>query len=162
MILTVDILLLIVCYPIIYFKILQTVAKSAAQSRSTKDRHGKQKRKMSKKLLVIIMVVIISYTPYGIVTNIIENPPGLKMRSAYYIALTFATLHSLCNPMLFLWQGSLLRGATFAFLRMISAKMGCRKATKKPVPIGITLNVLHLRSIDLDQTSRKNKNKTSC
>ena len=103
-ILTLEILFLVVLCPIMYYRILKTIKQSVAQtqSQSSQSRRSAQQRDMSKKLILIALVILVCFTPYGVVSNMMKNPPELRYYSLLYIALTFIEFSSVLNPMLFL------------------------------------------------------------
>ena len=124
-IVTLEIMFLVVFGPAMYYKIFKTVIQSAAQAqRSTQSQ---QQKDMSKKLFVIVVVIIICYTPYGIVSNINEDPPGVLYHATLYTSLAFIALNSFLNPILFLWQDTFLRKGTVIFLKSNLSKFACCK-----------------------------------
>ena len=110
-----------------YYNIFKKVAHSGAQSHRGSFQSRKQ-RDMSWKLLVIVVVIFISYAPIGLLPYIMKLLSKEGVFSAYYIANALMLLaNSLINPILFLWQDSVLRKATFTLVRDILVKLRCSR-----------------------------------
>ena len=129
-----QILLLVLSCPVMYFRIFKTVKQSTeqVQNNTSQSRHRQQQQRMTKKLVVIVIVLFICYTPYGIISSIKDDKMRLRQLSSDHIALAFISINSLFNPFLFLWQDSVLRKVTIAFLRNILYKIVCQKVDQGP------------------------------
>ena len=121
-----EVFLVIFLFSVIYYKIFKKVAHSGAQSHRGSFQSRKQ-RDMSWKLLVIVVVIFISYAPIGLLPYIMKLLSKEGRFSAYYIANALLLTNSLINPILFIWQDSALRKATFTLIRDILFKLRCSR-----------------------------------
>ena len=113
---TAGVLGFVVCCAVMYFRIFKTVRQSAAQLHS---KHKQHHMRLSKRLVIIVLVISVCYTPYAVISAIVRNPADVWQYSALYISIHLVLLNSLLNPILFLWQDNVLRKQTCSFLRRI-------------------------------------------
>ena len=123
---SVEVFLLITLFSVIYYKIFKTVAQSSTQSHRGSS-HNRQHRDMSRKLLFIVVVIFICYAPMTSLSFIMQMYSKEVFFSAHYISYALVLANSLLNPLLFLWQDSVLRKATIAFATLIFSKIKCTK-----------------------------------
>ena len=126
----IDICLTILLFPVLYYKIFKKVARSSVQSHRGSS-HRRQQRDMSRKLLFIVVVIFVCYSPITSLAHISMRNMEVFF-SLYFITYALLMLNSLLNPILFLWQDSLLRKATFTFVTDFCSKSKCKNEDPFP------------------------------